>query len=384
MKIAFLKYPAYQKSRANNFEGKSNVGAYVIMDMLKRKGIKCDVVDIHLVSNYDLILISFTSIWDVVSFCRHVYRKSNWLNRSFKVIAGGFGMQSHKNLNGYIDFAYYGRAEDDIHKVFLNLKSKYLYPVSYTGEVMVNKGDKLYPHQISIDGLTWKETLTGCPYKCDFCSYTYTRNFIPSSNNHYFNFYSKKTSVELDFFHYKLYNNQPNVSFGMDGWSERLRYSMNKKISNKLIRQALIHISNASTCKAVRIKLYNIEGYPNESDEDMMEFINNLYGVIPFLRTRLFVIIHCTPLFPSRFTPVENHSIRFDLNLHKRKSFCKYIKHPKLIVEDDNYNPSDAVNMEGIIALRGSRKQFDTIIKDPFYKKLNSESKVKYFSNEKI
>jgi hypothetical protein len=382
MKIAFLKYPSYQKSRSGNFEGKSNIGAHVVIDMLNKKGYECDIVKLKETNNYDLILISFSSIWDVISFCRHVHKSKIWNNRKFKVMAGGFGMQSHFNLNGFIDYAYYGRLEDI--NIIINRKGRYLYDVNYIGEIEINKGNYLYPYELEINGFKWRETLSGCPMKCKFCNYSATRNYISKKNNHGFNFYSKKTSIELDFKSYKNYQNQSNVTIGLDGWSEKIRFSMNKKISNELIKKALIYISNKSTCKAVRIKLYNIEGFKNESDNDMFEFIENLYSIIPYLKTKLFIIIHSTPLFPSKFTCVENYNIRFDLNLHKRKSFCKYIKHPLLTVEDDNYNSSDAVNMEGVIAQKGTKMQFDTIIKNSDYKKQNVENKIKWFKNEQI
>jgi len=382
MKIAFLKYPSYQKSRANNFEGKANIGAYVVIDMLERKGYNCDIVSIRETVNYDLILISFTSVWDVISFCRHVSRYKIWDKRKFKVLAGGFGMQSHKNLKRYIDFAYYGRLEDV--STLINLNGKYLYSVDYSGEIEINRGTYLYEKTININGFVWNEQLLGCPRKCNFCNYSSTRKYITSKEIHEFNFYNKKTSVELDFWSYKNYNNQPNVTMAIDGWSENLRYSMNKNISNELIRNALIYISKNTSRKAVRIKLYNIEGYENESINDLIDFIENMYKIIPFLKTRLFIIIHSTPLFPSKFTLVEDYNINFNLKLHTRKSFCKYIKHPLLIVEDDNYNSSDAVNLEGVIAINGTQEQFDCIIENPKYKKLNVEQKIKWFENEQI
>jgi hypothetical protein len=383
MKIAFLKFPSYQTSRLNNFEGKANIGAYVVMDVLKRHHISCDIVSIKEVYNYNIILISFTSVWDVISFARHVFNKKQWINRKFTVIAGGFGMQSHSNLEDLIDYAYYGRFECSDIKAITSLNSVYLFKSTFKGEVILNKGTELYPHEIIVNGFKWKESLIGCPKKCLFCSYSHTRNYLTLKSNHEFNFYNKKTSVELDFWNYKNYNNQPNVTMAIDGWSERLRYSMNKKISNELIKKAFIYISNTTACKAVRIKLYNIEGYENEGLNDMNEFIQTMLSIIPFLKTRLFIIIHSTPLFPSRFTKVESYPISFNLNLHKRKSFCKYIKNEKLIIEDDNYNISDIVNREGVIALYGKKQDFEIIIKDSEYKRLNVSDKLKYLNYER-
>lgn len=380
MKVAFLKYPAYHKTRANNFEGKSNIGAHVIIDILKREGEECDIVGIEEVNKYEVILVSFTSVWDTISFCRHVYKNKDWMERKFTVVAGGFGMQNHVNLINFIDYAYYGRVEDKFIDMLRTLKSPYLFRSDHTGDILINKGYKLYPYEVDINGFKWKEVLVGCPYKCNFCSYSFTRNYLTTKSRHEFNFYNKSNSVEIDFWNYKNYNNQANVSMALDGWSERLRYEMNKKISNGLIKKALVYISNNSTCKAVRIKLYNIEGYDDETDNDMFEFIHVMFDIIPLLKTKLFIVIHTTPLFPSRFTNVENHPIRFNLNLHKRKSFCKYIKTDKLVIEDDNYNSSDLVNLEGIISIYGTREQFNILISDSTYKKLNVIDKLKYLN----
>ena len=61
-KIAFLAYyPEKKRSDNNSFEGNYNIGANVIMDVLRRKGISCDICTPDTAQKYKIVLISLTS-----------------------------------------------------------------------------------------------------------------------------------------------------------------------------------------------------------------------------------------------------------------------------------------------------------------------------------
>lgn len=66
--IAFLAYyPEKKRSKNNSFEGNYNIGANVIMDVLKRKGIACDICTPDTAQKYKIVLVSLTSEYDCLS-----------------------------------------------------------------------------------------------------------------------------------------------------------------------------------------------------------------------------------------------------------------------------------------------------------------------------
>jgi len=57
--IAFLAYyPEKKRSKNNSFEGNYNIGANVIMDVLKRKGLDCGICTPDTANKYRIVLIS--------------------------------------------------------------------------------------------------------------------------------------------------------------------------------------------------------------------------------------------------------------------------------------------------------------------------------------
>src|SRR3990167_4353774 len=115
VRIAFLVYaPLKQRRTDNSFEGNDNIGAKIIEDVLKRAGFvvgRCSPETAH---EWELVLVSFTSTYDVLSFYHQVALRPDWQSgkRQFKVLAGGFGMQNPIPIRRYVDYAAFGRAHE--------------------------------------------------------------------------------------------------------------------------------------------------------------------------------------------------------------------------------------------------------------------------------
>ncbi|KPK41647.1 MAG: hypothetical protein AMK72_15020, partial [Planctomycetes bacterium SM23_25] len=64
---------------------------------------------------------------------------------------------------------------------------------------------------------------------------------------------------------------------GLDGFSERLRRMVNKPISRGMLR-AFFSGLGSSKVPPNRVKVYNIFGYPTETEDDWSEFVEDRGG----------------------------------------------------------------------------------------------------------
>jgi hypothetical protein len=110
---AFLVYaPLRQRREDNSFDGNDNIGAKVIADVLTRAGLRVGYVTPESAHTVPLVLISLTSTNDVYALLACVALRADWQpgKRTFKVLAGGFGMQNPTPIRHYVDYAAFGRA----------------------------------------------------------------------------------------------------------------------------------------------------------------------------------------------------------------------------------------------------------------------------------
>ena len=83
-KIAFLVYENNAKpSRRKNqsFDWSGNIGAYMVIDALRRKGIEVDFCSVASAKEFDLVMVSMTSVHDTFNFIRAVGRSPGWAHR---------------------------------------------------------------------------------------------------------------------------------------------------------------------------------------------------------------------------------------------------------------------------------------------------------------
>lgn len=271
--IAILVYSGRtrsQKRKGKTFDAWSNVGAYVVKDILERAGYSVGWTTADAAHQYKIVLVSLTSLFDVYNLIESVAHLTTWqkAHRRFVVVAGGFGLQNVYPLRQWVDFAGFGRAEGFIVDLVAALlagrdyDSEHVMPLrEQIRPVRMAQVRELYPHPVQVGDFLFQETVLGCPLQCAFCHYTHARKWIGGDPANYVRrgeysgnaeglFVQSADLVDGD-------NPQSRIITGMDGFSERLRFAVNKRISNEALIEVLTEASARST-GWVRYKLYMI------------------------------------------------------------------------------------------------------------------------------
>ena len=312
--IAFLAYyPEKKRSDNNSFQGNYNIGANVIMDVLRRKGITCDICTPDTAQKYKIVLISLTSDYDCLALYRAVALLPTWQpGRKFKVVAGGAGMQNPTVIRNYVDYAVFGRAENIIHPLIDCI----LGGGVFTHESVMNLPDihpvklcqssELYPHEINLGNgrgcRQWKESFIGCPNKCLFCHYTWARKRAGAGETYYQGDLTMKRSIECLWKDIpKIGKKEGRIRSAIDGFSERLRMAYGKKITNQEIIDGINHLGSFEGITV--ILTYNISNMPHESQEDREELYSTVRQAAP--KNRVIVVFQSTPFRPSLLTPLQ-------------------------------------------------------------------------------
>lgn len=314
--VAFLVFgPLRERRKNNSFEGNGNLGALVIEDTLERAGIDVGRCSPETAHEYRLVLVSFNSTYDMLSFYQQVAMLPGWQpdKRVFKVLAGGFGMQNPTVVRQFIDYAAFGRAHTWIvevvdtilgggvpqHESLMHLPD--IHPVTISQSPLYNgrfAGKTPY-------GEDYQELFTGCPLKCKFCHYTWARKYDDKRETRGSYVQESLTgggTPELTWDQLFTYGKKAGrVRVAIDGFSERLRYIYGKRITN----QDLIGGINAiGQYKGNTVLLvYNICNMPGETDIDRNELYETLKAADP--SGRVVFVLHSTPFRPSLATPMQ-------------------------------------------------------------------------------
>lgn len=397
-KIAFLVYPAWREPRRKNksFDGLSNIGAYMLMDVGSRAGLDIRFCSVDSARSFDVVLVSLTSIYDVLSFYKEVRRHPDWQRgkRKFRVLAGGFGMQNPFPILDYCDSFWFGRCEDD----FVNWVTidDYEHPSLMTPDkpkvCRINQSSRLYPHQFELHtGMRehdcFTERIMGCPNKCMFCHFSFARKHINTGEHYNLAEYSK-ASQELDMFN--LEDISPTcgkITIGLDGISERLRYRVNKPISDEKVRDTIVHISNITRIKgeALFLKLYNIAGYETENEKDYADFAGLFDGLAERMKKRVIVILHTTPLHPSPATPLVYSAVNLHTDFENKRGRTLADYGEKLLVLHSRYNASNFATLESLVVERFMEKYralLDMLCFNAKFNALKAAHKVRFIEDK--
>ncbi len=394
-KIAFLYFEPFKQSRykidykdTNDFWSTKNFGSAVLRDVLLKSNIIADVCLPENAHYYDIVLVSLTSHFDVFAFVNATRKNKNWQNRKFKVYAGGFGCQNINMLKEYIDYAFFGRAENEIvdmlekrgdyeHQSFLRLNK--------IENVYINQVNLPYSEDVKINFNhleTYKESRLGCPNKCFYCHYTFTRKNISNGRFIYNEF--DGASDEIEWCKADLYNPlKPHIITAIDGYSQRLRYSMNRRISDNSLIDFFIEVSAKTECSGLGIKLYNIVGLEGEDESDYYSFIDLCTKLDGRLKKPLTITLQNTPFNPSPVTPMGYSPIKInDYSDYKKNN--RIFEGVNIKVQHSLYMDSPYSHFSACLALRYTDKYntlFNTISFDSKFKALNATDKYDYILN---
>lgn len=313
--VAFLCYwPLKQRQDNNSFDGNYNIGARVIMDVLSTAGIECEFCTPDTAKDYRIVLVSFTSDYDCIAFYTSVSLLPQWQpdKRTFTVIAGGEGVQNPTSIRRYLDYAVFGRAEDIISGLVkdvlgggTNYQHESVMHLPDIFPVKEHQASCLYPRDIRLgEGRgkrDWRESFIGCPNKCLFCHYSWSRKWI-GGDTYYQGELTMNRSVEVlwkDILN--MTKKEGRVRTAIDGFSERLRFAYGKRITNQEIIDGINHIGSFGGTTVVMV--YNISNMPGETEDDRQELYATVKKANP--KHRVIVVFQSTPFRPSLLTPLQ-------------------------------------------------------------------------------
>ena len=324
----------------------NNAGADVIHQVLTKAGATVELASARTASSYPVILVALTSYQDMIQLYRAVWNRPEWQpgQRKFTVIAGGFGLQNPLAVRQYIDIAVFGRAEQSAPAIlqaaqrgeFPALK-QCADPQSWGEPVEVHQARTLFEGQMQ--GV--RESFTGCPLKCKFCHYTFARKHLGSdhaysrtgttagayvvhANTRSSNHAEVTWPQIMDWPHDYL---PSNITVGMDGWSQRLRFTYGKRIADWEVTAGIERIAHKALAfgkEFISLRVYQIDGFPGEDVSDRKQFERAVGRARPPAGVRVRVEVHVTPFRASVLTPMtwEAYSAKSIQNLGTA-TFCQ-------------------------------------------------------------
>lgn len=408
MKICAYVQEQYAKANYKNecLDTRQFVGLRVIIDAINRAGYEVEWAGKATVHKYDVVLVSLTSDCD---WWTYIAERVVWQRGGYKVIIGGAGLLHITPFLPFADYFVWGRGENTAPALIKALDGRGECKANSVvsaeaflenGEYYIEQVDRPYPHEIKLtEKSNYCEGAMGCNHKCLFCGYTWQRKFM-SEKGYYqisgglFGGVADKERALLDYI-----DNKENVSFSklritaIDGFSERLRFSVNKKISDDMLRTFLRDMI-ISSAKPHQLKLFNLCGLPTETEDDWWELIE-AFKSTEDLSTKTgkqwSIVLHTTPFRAMPATPMacapmsyRNYRGEFARILGKGlKGNIIYQGKTLWSVESMGTDSLSTVTLSAI-AHRGDERDTDNIIKISANKKFwSASSPVKQATLEK-
>ena len=286
-----------------------------MIDCLERAGHKVAYAGIDTVHEYDIVLVSMTADCDWWTF---IPERVKWRKGAYRVIIGGAGILHVVPFLQYADYFILGRGENIIVDLVDSISSDVPQidsasviesaTFSYDDRYEIAQVAEPYRHSIKIcDGKEWKEGPIGCNHKCMFCGYTWQRRFISDDDVYTMSddLFLKERAM-LDLLNGNPVDWDRLRTTSIDGFSERLRRSVGKPITDELFREFLRQMVT-SDAKPHQLKLYNLVGLPGESTDDWYEYIDALHSTDALTTSngkQWSIILHSTPFRPMPCTPM--------------------------------------------------------------------------------
>lgn len=319
MKIgAYVASKQAKQNYANEcFDVRAWPGFEMILDCLRRNGHDITYAGKDTAHTYDTMLVSITSDCD---WWGYLAERSQWFKSNTRVIVGGPGVLNVRPFLSYADIFVLGRGEHIINDL-MDAESKgdildnesIIYSSSFSDgkKYRIAQTDNVYPHKYTLtNGRPYQETAIGCPNKCYYCNYTWSRKYIgdgtftagvdgmpvPGNREH--------TIIDLLKMPTEQWQKDAQLRItALDGMSERMRFQANKRINRDMLKDFLGRL--ATIDKPHQLKIYNIIGYPNETIGDWNEFIEDLSLVDTVLNKgkQWSLLCHFTPFRAMPNTP---------------------------------------------------------------------------------
>jgi len=314
--------PAKANYKNECFNSRFFAGVMMVRDAIIRSGIDVGYASAATVSQYDIILVSITSDCD---WWPYITERLSWPAGNYTVIVGGAGVLNVRPFLGFADIFVLGRGEEIVPQIIETQKNNTRYDnpsVIYSDNFDPESRYEIaqspsYPHTFKIGAnKSFTEVEQGCPNKCLFCGYAWHRKHTGGS----FKYTSGARDLSaIEFTLKDILATHPDPgkirTTAIDGFSERLRFAVNKRISDGEIAEFIKYLGQ-STAKPHQIKVFNIVNYPGESHDDWKSFKQVLETAdfdCPKRDSPQFsIILHSTPFRAVPATPSACWPMRYE------------------------------------------------------------------------
>jgi hypothetical protein len=318
MKIGIYILSKYAKQTYTKecYDVRLNAGMAVVCDILKKKGFTdIDYCSAYNVTKFDMIMFSVTADCDWWNF---IDERTEWPKGNYKVCVGGQGVLNVRPFLEYVDYFMLGRAEGVIEELAEAIQNGNEYESEYCinsktfsvdKKYSLKQVNKIYPHDVKLDnGQTYHEDVVGCNHRCLFCGYTWHRKQAAQEEFNYSGLWNGGKDRERALIDM---NNGVDVDLvklrttAIDGLSERLRFMVNKKITNQMLLNFLERLARCK--KPHQVKFYNIVGFPTETETDWFEFLEAIKQVDTEFKKQekqTSILLHSTPFRAMPATPL--------------------------------------------------------------------------------
>lgn len=334
MKICAYVQTQYSKQAYTNecLDKRQFVGLRVVIDALQRAGYgTAEYAGVATVHDYDIVLVSITSDCD---WWQYIRERLTWKRGNYKVIIGGAGVLNVRPFLEFADYFVLGRGENVILELMRYLQDGGALPESVVDSTSFDVNKKYQIAQVSIPyaneirlsaNRQYCEGPVGCNHKCFFCGYTWHRQHIGNEDykmsDSLFGGIENKERAILD-----MKKDYSKIDFSLlrttaiDGFSERLRFMVSKKITKQDIIDLLAALAR-SNAKPHQVKLFNLVGLPTETLEDWKEFVECVAEadrITAKNATQWSIVLHSTPFRPTPATPaaiwtMSDHNYRGEI-----------------------------------------------------------------------
>lgn len=275
MKICAYVQEQYAKQTYKNecLDTRKFVGLRVVIDCLERAGYSVDWAGITTVHQYDVVLVSLTSDCDWWSY---IAERQRWKPGNYKVLIGGAGVLHVTPFLPWFYAVMFGRGENLITNVVRGIE---------TGNRWIN------------ESVAYSDTFDET--KDIYGVYKMTSSL--------FGDIADKERAMLDLDKDKNAINWSKLrTTAIDGFSERIRNGVNKKITRQMMYN-FVKTMIESDAKPHQLKIYNICGYPTETKEDWEEYVDTIRqadnDAVKSVK-QWSIVLHNTPFRPMPCTPM--------------------------------------------------------------------------------
>lgn len=381
----------------NSFDKQQFFGLRVIIDVLARAGYSVDFAGAATVHKYDYVLVSITAQHEWWPFIRD---RLTWQPGNYKVLIGGAGMLHISPFLRFADFFMFGRGEELILPLIEGIERDGGYDSPYVADARnfdpasgrlyyVKQAERLYPHEIELAGCDktsksaiWgaktKEAAIGCNHSCFFCNYSWARRWLPGDADCYRTSGGRVHSEDkeraiLDWAAGLAVDYRYLITTAIDGFSERLRFLVNKKITDEILYKFTLAILSEDG-RAMNVKYFNICGLPTETEDDWWALIRIFERADKdaphYAGPQHGIILHSTPfnaqpVTPLACAPMSKRNYRGEVS----RVLGKY-QQGNLIFKGDNLWAVESSGTESLstvmlhaLAVRGSIDDSENIIK---------------------